>query len=257
MMTNLLVDCIGLPTTSFSLADARAALERIGRYESNPTFDQCPATLETVLRRVDLLTTLATRGQCENLLLLGDDDFLSVGLVAAGFSNSITVVDIDLNILDLIDRATSGGAHSVLADLRSGLPKSLTSSYDVVFADPPYTLAGQLVFTSCALRALRLRGQLRIFLCGSDFYLREEELDVIESYFRSAGFTLEGYLKDFNEYPAPGDVQQDMAKVTGSFPETFFSSIRCFKATSRRHVRQLRFESPVDIYSYGESYGTA
>src|SRR5262249_33186609 len=91
--------------------------------------DQCPATIQTTLRRLALLMTMSGLER-RRVLLLGDDDLLSVALVAAGVSACITVVDLDHSLLSLIAGWTKPAVVQLVHhDLRFGLPDTMAGSY--------------------------------------------------------------------------------------------------------------------------------
>jgi predicted methyltransferase len=233
------------------------ALSHIERSPVLTNLDQCPATIETVVRRVNLLDRFLRDGECERLLLLGDDDLLSVGLVAANPQRHVTVADLDPAVLETISLATQGIVATVEADFRLGLPSNLLSSFDVVFTDPPYTLAGQLLFASCALKALRSLHSGHVLICGSDLYLKTTDHAVIDSCFRAAGFIEYWFEKDFNEYTAPADVRADMVEAGIPTSETFFSSVRWFKRITNKGIPAIPLSINNNIYDYGANDGAS
>lgn len=228
---------------------ARVVLDQLGRPTADSALDQCPATIATVLKRAGLIQRLSLEGKCKNLLLLGDDDLLSIALFTIGY-NSVTVVDADLRILTTIADATSRGVTTIHADLRDGLPSDLYSSFDAVFTDPPYTLAGQLLFISCGLSSLE-RGLCRLFLCASEFYLNGDAMVYISSFLRSAGFSLESQRKYFNEYPASADVQCDLIRAERYNQSSLFSDLYCFKGRLHESVPPIPANLKRNIYEYG------
>jgi len=144
-----------------------ARLETVHR--RNPpvdtTLDQSHGTPETALRRA---LAMYREGALEgkSLLLLGDDDLVSVavGLLGQemapgmGLVRRLTVVDVDRRFLEEIAAAAQEYAFAVetLAhDLREPLPEALRAAYDTVETDPPYTLPGLRLFLSRALEGLR------------------------------------------------------------------------------------------------------
>jgi predicted methyltransferase len=247
-------ECV--PLESKSLSKARFVLNHLDRPSVDSLLDQCPATIESVLRRVELVSKVSPKVQQERLLLLGDDDLLSIALSATGFEQ-VTVLDADARLLRVISEATSKSVQIFQADLRLGLPRHLVSSFDIVFADPPYTLAGQLLFASCALHSLSKTGPARMFLCGSRLYLDVNAQTTIESYLRGAGFLVEERLENFNEYLAPADVQRDLSNAGYEETDTLFSDLSCFKRVITQSIPPIPMDLIKDIYAYGENYGTA
>jgi predicted methyltransferase len=111
--------------------------------------DQTHCTVPTKLARVlRLHEARALAGQ--RILLLGDDDLISVALAqvlaAAGQPAAVrrlAVVDTDADVLAWISAQTSGTGvkiETVRHDLRDPLPIDLAGGFDVVLTDPPYTV---------------------------------------------------------------------------------------------------------------------
>ena len=188
--------------------------------------DQCPATNKTTIRRLSLLLGLNELEE-RQVLLLGDDDLLSIAIAAAGLSTRVTVIDLDHSLLERIERWTKTDAVQLVnADLRSGLPTGLAGNFDLVFTDPPYTPAGQLLFLGRGLSALRRARSSSLFLCASRFYLGAERIKMILRAAESAGLHLVGSHENFNEYKAPPDVAEDIRlRDTSANPLLFHSSL--------------------------------
>src|SRR5207247_1714692 len=152
--------------------------------------DQCPATIKTTLARLELLMTIP-RLKKRRVLLLGDDDLLSVAIVAAGLSAGVTVVDLDDLLLARIARWVKPSTVELLHhDLRLDLPDTLSHGYDIVFTDPPYTTAGQLLFLRAAVNALRNVRSASLFLCASSLYLAPPQIQMIIEASEKAGLKL-------------------------------------------------------------------
>lgn len=212
-----------------ALCTCRSALNGIVRQD----LDQCPATLPTVARRVNLLAALPA-GEPNQLLLLGDDDCLSVGVSHCLQSAHTTVVDLDAGLLEVIrTHAAQLRVSTILTDMREPLPSGLVGRHDAVFTDPPYTLAGQLVFLRQAMVGSQRHGRSHIFLCFSRFYLSVVDINEIVSFGRAGGYTVRATFEDFNDYVAPHDVVADMAcrgvELTGGL---FHSSLLWFERVS-------------------------
>ena len=175
-------------------------------FDSRNDLDQCPATTATIIRRLKLLGQRSA-----HILLLGDDDLLSLALSAAGARKRIAAIDLDERLLQLIASNSMHGSIDLLRhDLRDAMPSSHQGSFDEVFTDPPYTLAGQLLFVHRALVALRPVGPADLYLCASRTYLTVQELDVVSSFLSHTGFELDEVYSDFNCYKAPPDVRKDL-----------------------------------------------
>jgi predicted methyltransferase len=153
--------------------------------------DHVPATAATVVRRAVWLWTHYELREAR-LLCVGDHDLtsLAVALLAAGRPGprstpgprsapgpnsapgraggpSVTVVDIDEELLEFLDRSARSLGVRLLcryADLRFGLPPSLAGSADLAFTDPPYTPAGVSLFAARGAQALADRERGRILV---------------------------------------------------------------------------------------------
>ncbi len=97
----------------------------------------------------------------KRVLFIGDDDAssLCVGMLAAylGFHVDLTVLDVDHRILNYVQTACDEEeieVKTIYHDARDPLPASISSKFDTVFIDPPYTLAGLELFLSRAVDAL-------------------------------------------------------------------------------------------------------
>ena len=143
--------------------------------------DHVPATAATVVRRAVWLWTHYDLREAR-LLCVGDHDLTSLAVillaaeVTAGGARpgtprnggpSVTVVDIDEELLEFLDRSASRHGARVrcrYADLRFGLPPSVAASVDLVFTDPPYTAAGVALFAARGAQALADRERGRVLV---------------------------------------------------------------------------------------------
>ena len=97
---------------------------------------QCPTLPETTLRRALLVGDAEKVGK-KNILLVGDDDLVSVPLAALG--HDVTVFDIDdflLGFLREISRALELNIKVVEKDLRDPLDEGESQSFDLFLTDP-------------------------------------------------------------------------------------------------------------------------
>jgi predicted methyltransferase len=234
---------------------AQTVLSGIGRLSADNSLDQCPATVDSVARRAQLIADLSASNPFNRILLLGDDDLLGIALSCIGMQR-ITVIDLDERVLLTISEATSKKVQTFKADLRLGLPDEFRSSFNMVFTDPPYTLAGQLLFVTCALKSLSEFGLARILVCSSSLYLDDADQGLIEAYLESAGFCIERCFEAFNEYMAPPDIKCDLQHAGYHDRDTFSSDLRCFKRVSLLPIPPLPLGLLNNIYDYGEVNGS-
>lgn len=113
-------------------------------------YDQGHATTRTVLARIALM---AEKGDLagKKLLVLGDDDLVSLAAGMSGLPEEVVVLEIDERIVRYInDKARCKGLpiKAFEYDFRQTLPDDLVGAFDTFTTDPPETLeALELVIT--------------------------------------------------------------------------------------------------------------
>jgi len=154
-------------------------------------FGQYAALPETVSRRVALAGTTPKK-----ILVLGDDDFVSLGLAAAG--HDVTVLEIDEMIVRLIERLQPAEAKLQInaRDLRDPWPTELCEKFDLFFTDPlsgPYALR---LFINRGLASLKPDGVG--YVCVAE--IAGESFETVR---RSNDFDVSEHYADFNHYYGP------------------------------------------------------
>lgn len=150
---------------------------------------QFPALPETVARRAALVGPSPKR-----VLVLGDDDLLSVVLAALG--HEVTVVDADELLLGYLEAQARKLGHALTArawDLRQPMPEGWEGAFDVVFTDPMSSRACLSLFVDRALGALRPDGEA--WVCVSQAGARWFDV-----HRRETGAVLQAHHTDFNHY---------------------------------------------------------
>ena len=169
------------------------------RPEARRELDQIHATPDTSLRRARLL---AERGDVQRgLCLLGDDDWVSLALLAHGIERRTTVIDVDAALLaEIAARAETLGAdtHTVTHDLREPVPAELRRRFGCVFTDPPYAMAGFRLFLSRAIDLLKPDG--RIWVAFGHSRRSSERGLAKQAAMLEAGLVILELLPDFNHY---------------------------------------------------------
>ncbi len=130
------------------------------------TIDQAFGKPITALRRA-LLLMEKDDVENRNILLLGDDDFTSLAISLIHKKATITVLDIDERLLEVIRKIALENGFKIKCikhDLRKPLPKELIEKYDIVLTDPPYTIPGLTLFLSRAIQALKNNPGKKIYL---------------------------------------------------------------------------------------------
>lgn len=229
------------------LKACRADLGEAGRAD----LDQCPATIGTTLKRSKLLFA-AEALKHRRLLLLGDDDLLSVAIAATEPSIELAIVDLDGSLLSHIKQWTQHTSIEVFAhDLRLELPKELYHRFDVVFTDPPYTYAGQLLFLKRAITALRPVPGSSLYSCVSRLYLNDQQVANIVAAAKQGGLQLKNVYENFNKYSAPPDVREDLRKARiGGNRKFFYSALFHFVVGTHSTSAEAVPTPSHDIYKY-------
>jgi len=173
--------------------------------------DQTHCTVATKLSRVlKLHAAHALAGQ--RILLLGDDDLISVALAQfaawsgnPGLLRRLTVIDADSDVLDWIGQQAAGtgvAVELVCHDLRKSLPSALASSFDVVQTDPPYTVAGAELFLSRAVSGLAAQPGRHVFF--SFGARRPDERLAVQRGMAEMGLVVRSATPGFNSYLGAG-----------------------------------------------------
>lgn len=176
-----------------------------GRFDSRVfrPHAQLPCTQETSQLRVE--RALSMLDHDARILLLGDDDLVSVSLAQAGFRN-VTAVDIDPRVIKSIKKINDAEGHDIrfaVHDLRKPAPKALIDDYDMVFFDPEYSQEGLELFTSAALNFTRERSGCVYFMSLHLMSLMAEGVEIARNFLGQVGVELLSFDQGFNIYPVP------------------------------------------------------
>ena len=161
----------------------------------SPSFFQHPVLPESCLRRALLLDRFGPR---QRVLLVGDDDLVSVPLAALG--HSAVVVDIDGYLLELLDHL-AGRWDLPLAtrswDLADPVPQDLAGErFDVFLTDPIYSANAIRLFVSRGWSCLAPGGRAVVAFGGY-------AAPIIEQFAADCGLTVEACHWGFNHYLDP------------------------------------------------------
>lgn len=175
---------------SFPLEFLRRSL---GRPVPKEEYEQQPCTLATTLERVALLKPTGT------VLLLGDDDLLSIALSIVHPDLDVEVLEIDEELLAFLKPRVGPKVQLDRCDLTNGLPAEFCKRFDTVYTDPMYAEEGMLHFVQCCADGLKQDGQLFFSTCLS---LIENQPALFQA-FESAGLMVAEHHRNFNRYPFP------------------------------------------------------
>ncbi len=203
----------GLAMPGGALAGLAARLDRAaaGAPGAKLELDQTHCTVQTKIRRV-LLMHEAGALAGRRILLLGDDDLISVAIAAFAGAGGLgagverlTVVDSDADVLAWAgEQITGTGVEAELVehDLRRPLPARLAAEFDVACTDPPYTVAGAELFLSRAVAGLAPGPGRHVFF--SFGARRPDETLRAQGLIGSMGLAIRGLWPGFNEYLGAG-----------------------------------------------------
>ncbi len=189
-------------------------------------YDQGYIKEEDVMRRIAFIYE---RGDIEGaeILVVGDDDLISLGIALTALPERIVVLEIDQRLIDFINREASALGLPVEArrfDVRNDIDEELRGKFDTFITDPVETIEGITLFLSRAASGLKGKGS------AGYFGLTHQEASLkkwyeIERRLLSMNFVITDMLRDFNVYPMHGNLElasqdyiiyREIAKLTGS-----------------------------------------
>jgi S-adenosylmethionine decarboxylase proenzyme len=150
--------CGGSGVEFDQFAEARSEFEPLiaGRPPAISSYDQGALTADSVFERLAWMYGQGDVAQ-KKLLLLGDDDLLSLALALTGLPREIVVVEIDVRLCDFI-RKVARLKHLPITviphDSREKLPPDLHAAFDTFVTDPTETIQGLLLFVEKGLSTL-------------------------------------------------------------------------------------------------------
>ena len=135
------------------------------RPSASHQFDQGYVTPNTTIARFILAYE---RGDVcgKDILILGDDDLLSIVIGLSGLAKSITVFEIDERLTDFIEEIGNKEGFDVKVhpfDLRKPLTDEHLNKYDTFFTDPPETLRAADAFIGRGISSLKEVGSSGYF----------------------------------------------------------------------------------------------
>jgi len=132
------------------------------------------------------------------VLVLGDDDLVSLALIAEPGDFQVDVLELDADLVAFL-KEKGGERLTVLEhNLRHGVPESMRDAYDVVTTDPPYAAEGMRFFLKCAQASLVKKPGSRLFL--STFPGLIESPDELWADLKQLGLTIENRSDHFSRY---------------------------------------------------------
>lgn len=164
-------------------------------------YDQGYITPETTIARIAFADSKGDiRNQ--NILILGDDDLVSIALALSKLPSKITVFEIDNRLVEFISSTSKKFNLSIEVyqrDLRESLPKKFLNKYDTFFSDPPETLQAFHAFIGRGVASLKKTG-------GAGYFgLTRKEASLnkwkeLQSFILKMNIVITDIIHNFNEY---------------------------------------------------------
>lgn len=173
-------------------------------------FAQQPCTSDTTRRRVDKAEELCSYQ--DPILVLGDDDCVSIELARRGFEQ-VTVFDIDARVIKILRTCAKRERLSIRAhvhDLSQAPDSAWVDEYRLVFLDPMYSYSGLKLFFQGARACLKPQSshKAHYFLSFHLMSLARGGLGEFPDFLQSHGLELLNWYHGFNVYPTPKSVQR-------------------------------------------------
>ncbi len=187
----------GIEIDEFS--DILKEFNKIAKYrpEALREFDQGFVSEENTIARMALMHRKGDlKGR--DILLIGDDDLLSIAIWLTGLASRLTVLEIDTRLTSFIEEVTKGEVEVVEYDVSNRLPEAFLGRYDVFFTDPTESLHGFKVFLK--------RGMLSLNSSGAGYFgLTRIEASLkkwfkIQKFINESGFVITDMIDEFNHY---------------------------------------------------------
>ena len=175
-------------------------LELVEMFSQRPAmklrYEQQYCTPYTTQQRVAKMRAVLKPGA--RVLVLGDDDLVSLALVHYGGDYQVDVLELDTDLVAFL-KEKGGDRLTVLEhNLRHGVPESMRGVYDLVTTDPPYAANGMRFFLQCAADSMRPGADSRLFL--STFPGLIENPDKLWTDLQELGLHIEQRYDHFSRY---------------------------------------------------------
>ncbi|MHC1579374.1 MAG: bis-aminopropyl spermidine synthase family protein [Candidatus Alkanophagales archaeon] len=163
-------------------------------------YDQGIIFEDDVMRRVAFMHARGDLNGSE-IIVVGDDDLISVAIAATGLAERILVLEIDERIVDFINRVAAAEGFPLEAmryDVRERLPEGVRGGFDVFVTDPVETVVGFELFLSRCAEALEPDGAGYFGLTRVELPLSRWQL--FEKFLLDMNFVITDVLRDFSSY---------------------------------------------------------
>jgi len=232
------------------------------RPEASQEFDQGYVTEETTVARIALLFA---RGDLagKEILVLGDDDLVSLAAALSRLPKRVAVLDVDPRIVGFLREVAQTenlGLEVYQHDLREPLPSELLRRFDAFICDPTESFRGYLAFAQRGISSLRGPG------CAGYLGLTRLEASLakwrrIELALLEAGAVITDLFPNFHEYVNWPYIETMRAwphlpvkRVPGKFEPWYRSALIRIELVEEPKVENVRYEG--DIFTDEEAATT-
>ncbi len=165
-------------------------------------YDQSRSTPETVIKRALLMLN---NGDLEGkkIVILGDDDGVSIALSFLRCAEEIFVIDIDSRVLEFINNFSSqyrfsDVLHTQLWDIRASFPKKWWHKFNTFETDPPYTVLGFKLFLNQAITLMNFNYGVKGYI--SFGAKTPHKTWACQQHLLASGFMINEFIQNFNRY---------------------------------------------------------
>lgn len=163
-------------------------------------FDQGFVRSYDTVARVAYMHEMADIDRDSNVLVIGDDDLVSIAL--ALFGCNVTVIEIDERINDFINNVAEQENFPIKVfeyDVRNPLPTKLKKKFDCFFTDPVETINGIKLFLSRGAESLKENSFAYFGLTHLEAGLKKWY--EIQKMLLKMNFIITDIIRDFHYYP--------------------------------------------------------
>ena len=203
-----------------------------------PEFDQGFIKTDDVIKRVEFIYE---RGDLLNsrIIVLGDDDLISIALALTNLPKEIYVIEIDKRLVNFISEISSKYKLPIKIfeyDARTPVPKYLLNKFDFFVTDPIETLIGLKTFLLRCMLCLKKDGVGYFGLTTLESSLKKWYQ--IENFILNSGFVITDIIRNFSVYPTMED-----KKDWGRFKE----KLPIYKLTRNKMTKEWYYSSFIRI----------
>lgn len=165
-------------------------------------YDQGYISPEDVLKRVAFMYERGDLAASE-ILVIGDDDLLSIAAALTGLPSRVLAIDIDERLVSFINSVAEEHNLNLKArsyDVQEPLSEELARSFDVFVSDPVETIEGIKLFLSRGAASLRGEGSAAYFGLTTLEASRKKWYE-IQRMLHRMGFVVTDIRRRFSVYP--------------------------------------------------------